>query len=197
MKIAYNNNTGEIIACGTHIDHMSSTDISLIEGNCSPGTGYVHNNQLVKFTNLEIEKYRNRPYYSSKWDNNIMSWVDDRSIDEIRNQKYNDIKNIANFTDVSDIEVNGYVYAADKASKNIIIQKLLVAFLLKKEVDFIIEWYLKDGSIIDLSFYQLKEVLNAIEDRSDRIFKMKKKLKELIFKSSKEIINSIRWPDFI
>lgn len=197
MKIAYNKNTGEIIACGTHIDHMSSADVFLIDGFCNPGTGYVHNNQLVKFTNLEIEKYRNRPYYSSKWDNNIMSWVDDRSIDEIRNQKYNDIKNIANFTDVSDIEVNGYVYAADKASKNIIIQKLLVAFLLKKEVDFIIEWYLKDGSIIDLSFYQLKEVLNAIEDRSDRIFKMKKKLKELIFKSSKEIINSIRWPDVI
>lgn len=197
MKIAYNKNTGEIIACGTHIDHMSSADVFLIDGFCNPGTGYVHNNQLVKFTNLEIEKYRNRPYYSSKWDNNIMSWVDDRSIDEIRNQKYNDIKNIANFIDVSDIEVNGYVYAADKASKNIIIQKLLVAFLLKKEVDFIIEWYLKDGSIIDLSFYQLKEVLNAIEDRSDRIFKMKKKLKELIFKSSKETINSIRWPDFI
>lgn len=197
MKIAYNNSTGEIVACGTHIDHMSSAEVFLIEGFCNPGTGYVRNNQLIRFTNSEINKYRDRPYYSSKWDNNTMSWIDDRSIDEIRIQKYNDIKNIANLTDVSDINVNGYVYAADKVSKGIIIQKLLVAFLLKKEAEFVVEWYFKDGSIVDLSFYQLKEVLNAIEDRSDRIFKLKKKLKELIFKSNKEVIDSISWPDFI
>lgn len=197
MKIAYNNSTGEIVACGTHIDHMGSADISLIEGYCNPGTGYINNNEIIYYTSKELVNYANRPNYSSYWDNSKMSWVDNRSLDEIRTQKYLEIKNMAAFTDVSSIEVNGYIYTADKPSREVIVQKLFVATLLSKETQFIVEWFLKDGTSIDLSFYQLKEVLTAIENRSDRIFKMKKKLKELIFKSNKEVIDSIRWPDFI
>lgn len=197
MKIAYNKNTGEIVACGTHIDHMGSADIAIIEGTCNPGKGFIRNNEIICYTNLELAKYVNRPNYSSYWDNDKMSWIDDRSIEEIRIHKYSEIKNIAAFTDVSDIEVNGYTYNADKLSREIIVQKLFVATLLNKEAEFIVEWFLKDGTSIDLSFYQLKEVLSAIENRSDKIFRTKKKLKNIIFTADAETINNIRWPDFI
>lgn len=197
MKIAYNNSTGEIVACGTHIDHMSSADISLIEGSCNPGTGYINNNEIIYYTSKELVSYANRPNYSSYWDNSKMSWVDNRSLDEIRIQKYSEIKNMAAFTDVSSIEVNGYIYTADKPSREVIVQKLFVTTLLNKESEFIVEWFLKDGTSIDLSFYQLKGVLAAIESRSDRIFKTKKELKNIIFAADAETVNSIRWPDFI
>lgn len=197
MKIAYNNSTGEIIACGTHIDHMSSADISLIDGNCNPGAGYVRNGEVIYYTSKQLASYTNRPNYSSYWDNTKMSWIDNRSIDEVRAQKYSEIKSTAEFTDVSSIEVNGYIYAADKPSREVIVQKLFVATLLNKEAEFIVEWFLKDGTSIDLSFYQLKEVLSAIENRSDKIFRTKKKLKNIIFTADAETINNIRWPDFI
>lgn len=197
MKIAYNNSTGEIVACGTHIDHMSSADISLIEGNCTPGFGYVRNNQIVPYTNKQLQQYNTKPKYTAVWDNSTMSWRDSRSESEIRNEKYLEIKSMANFTDFSNIIIDGKEYNADQNSRNIISQKLLISVLLDTREQFFIDWSLVDNTTVELNFEGLKYLLSQIENRSTRIYNKRKELKQLIFTTNINNLNSIKWPDFI
>jgi Domain of unknown function (DUF4376) len=196
MKTAYNRITGEILACGSNIEHMESDIVKLADGNNRPFSGYYKDDVFIKYTNIQLYEIDNKPDHGCWWDNNTMSWVDTRSYAELQNAKWSDMKNMAIITDASTIEISNNIYQTDEKSKDAMIRKLLLAKLLNNESSFYTDWTLADNTVIGLNYDQLKDVLTKIEERSVRIRNTRNNLRQQIFSGTADL-KSIRWPDFV
>lgn len=197
MKTAYNIYTGEIVGSGTHVDHMCTSEISIIDGYCDLNAGYVKNGELIKYTSKELDRLANKPNYMSTWDFEKAVWIDSRNEKEVRDSKYQQIKDMAIITELSNIIIDNKEYSADQNTRNIITQKLFTAILSNNQEYFNVEWKLVDNNTINLNFEALKQILIRIELRSSNIYTTKQKLKEQIYSCDIDKLSTIRWPDFV
>lgn len=96
--------------------------------NVSNETHYLNaQNVLTRYSNVQIENKVNRPPWAQKWDNSAMQWIDSRTLDHRKAQKWEEIK-LARATAIYKPLVTPFgTYDADEAGQDNITKSVLLA----------------------------------------------------------------------
>jgi hypothetical protein len=96
--VVYTKSTGEIIRSGicqeADLYLQNQLNEEVLEGQGNSDTAYVANETLILYTQDQIAKKQNKPFYLCQWSNETFEWIDLRT-DE---QKYIQYDNTAKLT---------------------------------------------------------------------------------------------------
>jgi hypothetical protein len=81
--VTYDYQTGEIQTFGLcqdqEFDILKQSYVYVIEGIGNPSTHYVLNDELISYTQEQINLKANQPSLFSKWSNETFQWIDSRT----------------------------------------------------------------------------------------------------------------------
>jgi hypothetical protein len=171
--------------------------LTLLRGAGEFDTHYVLNGDILKYTH-EQHRARSEPFKSMRglWDNTSMSWIDLRSLLELKIDKINELKSHAQMLDVLDITIQNITFKADEETKKELLNEALIAQMaILDNQSYSLDWEKADGSDITLTANQLKGLIRAIRQRSNNIRNIFRSLRTQVMScTTKEEIDTIAWP---
>lgn len=147
----------------------------------------------VEYTPEQAETKRNRPLHPSRWDSTSLTWVDTRSLADIKAQRWDSIKAERERRMVLPITVAGVTLDADaKARENLMGAVLEMQATGRGHR----RWTLADNSRSNLSLAQLVAIGSAIADRTEALQNLSQDLREQIdAATTPEEVAAVVWPE--
>ena len=123
------------------------------------------------------------PYFI--FDYEIKQWVDPRSLDEIKAQKWTEIKSERDQLEFGGFEFDGGIYDSDQVSQSRVMGAAVAG------VDQI--WTLADNTTIDLSASQLQQLYAALQTHIASVHERGRIARQLIFEAeTKEQVEAVQ-----
>lgn len=120
--------------------------------------------------------------------------LDKIDIDVLRDIKLNQIQDERNKREVAPLMVNNLVFDCDTMS----VMRIQIAYAKIMGTVDTIEWTLEDNTIIQLSAYQLKLIIDSIANRGDEIFIYSRKLKNKIIETTDwDWLSKVEWGELL
>jgi hypothetical protein len=150
---------GKILASYTATENTAELNkpenSTIIEGQYSPETGYidVNTNKFFEFVGRPTEPFFKFNYITKEWE-------DTRNIEQLKEAKWEKIRNFRNEMEYGGFYWNNYKFDSDLVSQSKI-QGAVQLALLSPE-NFLIDWTLADNSVVSLNAEQMIEVGKAL-----------------------------------
>lgn len=186
----YNITTGEILSVfsddGSTVEANTPADAGVLEGRFDEVDGYI---------DVEAKQFVPRlpkPYQHYKFDWTTKQWIDPRTLDEIKQEKWNELKALRTEKEVGGFSWNNYAFDSDLASQQKIIGATQLAQL---DGNYVVDWTLKDNSIITLTASQVLLVGKALGAHLTQLHILSQQLRQQIDDATtKEQVELIQWP---
>lgn len=193
--IVYNNITGEILRSGTCTDEdfdvVRSND-SAIEGLGSYYTHYISNSTAIEYTEQQKILKSQKPKYPAAWSNETMSWVDLRSLEQLKVSKWEEVKQARQLADESPLITPYGVFDADYQSQQKIAGAVQLALMAPNT--WSIDWTLHDNSVVTLTKSQLVEVGVTLGTRTSSLYEQSRTIRDSINNAeSREALALVTW----
>lgn len=125
------------------------------------------------------------PSQSHYFDYEIKQWVDPRSLDDIKAQKWTEIKTVRDQLEFDGFEFEGNIYDSDQVSQGRIMGAAIAG------VDQV--WTLADNTTVELSASQLQQLYAALQAHIASVHERGRIARQLIFEAeTKEQVESIQ-----
>jgi hypothetical protein len=124
----------------------------------SARTHWFDGNAPVAYTDAECAALAARPPYLARWDVPTKAWVDTRTIDQVRADKWNEIKAARDVAEYGGFVWDGSTFDSDETSQ----RRLQGAVLLVQIAQQPIDWTLSDNSVRTLSAQDVVAVGEAM-----------------------------------
>lgn len=161
---AYNPSNGEIVSTFTtdesSVANNTPAGASIIEGEFWASLGYIQSNAFVAYTEQQAQAKRNRPGARFRWSNQSMSWEDLRPLDEVKADKWLEIKLARDAAEHDGFTWDGSVFDSDSDSQTKIIGATQLANM--NPASFLMDWTLKDNTVRTLTGAQMIAVGQAL-----------------------------------
>lgn len=193
--------TGEIVRTGAcPADLVGSQHLNvgeaLIEGVGHPATHRVVNEAITTLSSEAVAKRLNPPLYPHEWDWDTLDWVDLRTLDDLKDDKWAEIKVARDEVDFGTFTWDGSVFDADLTSQLRIQGAVLLAQLaLANEEPFGIGWTLANNSVRTLTATEMIQVGVALSLHVNAVHEISRDLRSDIYNAnSSETVDEILWP---
>lgn len=141
-------------------------------------------NQLHYVNNGVLVQMDSQPSFNHIYDYATHQWVDSRSLDEIKNNMWNDLKAIRDQLEFGGFEFEGNVYDSDQISQG------RITLAAMSNMDQI--WTLADNSTIALSSLQMQQLCTALQTHVTSIHERGRIARQRVFDSeTKEQVENI------
>ena len=155
------------------------TDNFVDDVDPSSSTDYFHNESGV-FTSIG-----NPPSSNHVFNYALRQWVDSRSVDEIRNQKWDEIKVQRDRLEFGGFTFEGNIYDSDQVSQGRIMGATIAG------VDQV--WTLADNTTVELSAMQLQQLYAALQAHIASVHERGRIARQLIYEGeTKEEVEAIQ-----
>lgn len=193
----YKTSTGEIsqICIADNMASLSNlitneTNAIQIEPEITDSTHYIDlsNNTPVVFPP--------KPNKDVKWDWSVKAWIDSRTLDEIKNAKWSEIK-LARLKNLANPLVTPYgIFDCNTVSRANITQTVqYIQIAAINNPSATVTFTLKDNSTVALNSTQMTEVGILLGQHVEQVYNTARNLRELIINATTiEDINTISWP---
>jgi hypothetical protein len=119
--------------------------------------------------------------------------LDDRTLDQVKTDKWNELKLKRTALEYAPITVDGKTYDADQISQQKIAGAIQLAQLIGPE--FELEWTLSDNTAVALSAAELATVGISIGQRTQQIYDTGRWLRGEVHDAiTKEAVEAVTWP---
>lgn len=184
MKRVFLNSNGSI-------DHIISGGASVLEVNTFPDSLYVDMDEDVDYTSY-YDFNRNMwvaigqaPQANYIFDYDKREWLDPRSLDEIKAQKWAEIKSQRDQLEFGGFEYEGNVYDSDQVSQG----RIMGAASAGKDQT----WTLADNTTVDLTASQLQQLYAALQAHIASVHERGRIARQLIFEAeTKEQVEAVQ-----
>lgn len=126
-----------------------------------------------------------RPSIAHEYDYEIKQWIDPRTLDEIKAQKWSEVKQQRNQLEFGGFEYKGNVYDSDQGSQGRIMGAAVAG------VDQV--WTLADNTTVELSASQLQQLYAALQAHIASVHERGRIARQLIFEAeTKEQVEAVQ-----
>ena len=126
-----------------------------------------------------------RPSFAHEYDYEIHEWIDPRTLDEIKAQKWAEIKVMRDSLEFGGFNYKGNIYDSDQASQSRIMGAAMAG------VDQV--WTLADNSTVELSASQLQQLYAALQAHIASVHERGRIARQLIFDAeTKEQVEAVQ-----
>lgn len=162
---------GTIFATEEDIEMNIPSGCSVVDGLWSDELYWVKDGEPTAYTPEQVESIAARPHITSKWSNKLMAWEDSRSLEQLKEAKWEEMKERRLAALLAPLETPFGVFDADeKGAMNIkdtiSLQAALVSVGMPSEVSFT----LADDSEVSLSQQQMLTVGILLGARTQEIY---------------------------
>lgn len=181
--LVYNPTSGEIVRSGQCLaESLVQQGSYALETSIlhTDSTSYVSSGAPVLYTNLQASNKKLRPTYQCSWSNTTMSWIDARTLTQIKDDKWALIKESRANVDYTPIVVGVYTYDADEISRARI-QNTIQLMLLSDPPTASVSWTLANNSVVTITRAQLIAVGMAIWSRTVDVFNQGQVLRDGVY----------------
>ena len=174
-QASFYNDDGEIVgtvfATDEEISMNTPSGCHAIEGLWSDELYWVKDGEPTAYTPEQVERIAARPHITSKWSNKLMAWEDSRSLEQLKEAKWGEIKQRRLAALLAPLETPFGVFDADERGAmnikdTINLQAALVSMGMPSEVSFT----LADDSEVSLSQQQMLTVGILLGARTQEIY---------------------------
>lgn len=162
----YDTTSGEIVRRGVCQDSDFEFLVAPVDATLAIGAvddvSYVVDGIVASYSNTQWAAKQLRPPFRSSWSNQTMQWLDERTLEERRSDKWGRIKVERDLLSLAGISVAGNALASDPASQTKILLGVIQAQL--NPTTFSEPWLLADGSVFTLNATQMKTVAKELYD---------------------------------
>ncbi len=152
-----------------------------VQNVADPYSLYVLNNEVFAYSADEYDRKRQRPPYSASWSNTEMCWIDGRTVEQARFDKWDEIKRERAVRETSPITVANRTFDATTDSQAKIAGAVQLAQLaLMAGEPFSIDWTLADNSVATLTSQELIAIGVALGTRTSAIYSTARTLRAQI-----------------
>ena len=151
------NTDGEITRSGSCPDsdfELQGTPI--IEGFGNFRTHYVSDGVLTVYTDEQMVAKATHPLYPATWSNSSMSWVDTRSLDELKAAKWEEIKQARTAAVDANMTTPHGVIQCDPDSRKNITDAILL--LQQTPAGTQIDWTMYDNTVVSLGLTEMLQI---------------------------------------
>jgi hypothetical protein len=167
-----------------------------LESPVANTTHYVSGGAVVAYTPQQATAKGGIPPRQHLWSNALMAWVDQRSLNDLKRDKWADIKAEAAARDLAPITVATREFQTDDATRALMFQKMAIAReAIADGQPFSVDWPLDDDTVINLNANQLKAVVRAIDNRSESLRATARGLRaQIVAAANAAAVAAISWP---
>lgn len=159
-----------------------------VEGRYKSDENFVRDGVVI-FYNIEQALIKSQIKLDSSWSNESFRWEDQRTLDQLKVQKWEEIKQARNseaFPPTAKISFG--VVQSDKLSVDAMIRSSI------GDDESTVEWTLSDNTIVQITRGQLKEAVTSLVDQENRAHLKSQRLRQKILSASSfEKISLITW----
>lgn len=163
------------------IQHCISGDENTLALNTPAGVGYVDtevNVDLTAYWDVDLRMFISigsapTPYHI--FDYTIKQWIDPRTLDEIKAQRWTEIKSERDSLEFGGFEFEGNIYDSDQVSQGRIMGAAVAG------VDQV--WTLADNTTVELSASQLQQLYAALQAHISSVHERGRIARQLIFEA--------------
>ena len=152
------------------VDYFTFEKASRVEGYVDKGEWYAA---------------EGKPSENHIYDYDLKDWIDPRTLDEIKAQKWTEIKSQRDRLEFGGFEYKGNVYASDQVSQGRIMG---AAFAGIDQT-----WTLADNTTVDLTSWQLRQLYSSLQAHIASVHERGRIARQLIFEAeTKEEVEAIQ-----
>lgn len=191
-------NSTTIIDSHGEIVKVMSGKLETIITNTPPGCFRVEGSPPSRTSYYKNGQWFNRPEKVSEvetWDIIAKRWNDSRTLSEMKQQRWNQVKELASKKENANITINGFEFQADPDSVFAVLRTMQIG-VLEEEAGavFTVKWTLANNTLLELNLTQLKTLVKALGTRQSNIRERANELRALISNSNtKEELEALRW----
>lgn len=155
-------------------------------------THYVLGDQVLAYTPQQIADKAARPSTPSRWDNTTMSWVDVRSLAEIKADKIALFRERARAEDMADIVTQAGTFPVNENTRGELAQELALA--AADGGARVVELEDGEGNPVERTAAEIKWALDYLSNRSVLLRrKLRAKIAEIEAAATKAQVRAITW----
>ena len=182
MKASVINNHGQVLQM-LNLDQFSLSNYSTADGTFV--IGLQPDNMSDYWNGSEFVSIGEPPSSHHYFDYEIKQWVDPRSLDEIKAQKWSEIKSQRDHLEFGGFEFEGNIYDSDQVSQGRIMGAAAAG------IDQ--TWTLADNTTVELSALQLQQLYAALQAHIASVHERGRIARQLIHDAeTKEQVESIQ-----
>lgn len=152
---------------------------------------YIEDNNLVPYSNDELTAKRNIPR-GYKWKMPEKIVIDDRSLDQSKQYKWDEIKEVRENKKVAPFEYDGHQYDANQQAINTRIMGL------SNGINSNTQWTTQDNQVVTLNPAQMKAMGKALSERLQTIHEISISLRSQIDNATTiQEVDNINWPAYL
>ena len=166
-------------------------DSNMVELNTAPDAVFIDTNDIVNISDYyDFDQHRfisigEAPAPHCIFDYGIKQWVDPRSLDEIKSQKWAEIKSQRDQLEFGGFEFEGNIYDSDQVSQDRIMGATIAG------VDQV--WTLADNTTVSLTASQLQQLYAALQAHIASVHERGCIARQLIFEAeTREQVEAIQ-----
>lgn len=185
--IVYSQSSGEILRAGRCEEAVLQlqaigTDEAVIAADATELTHYVApGGTLVQYTTQQAAAKSSPPPYPAHWSNQTMTWVDDRSLPQVREDQWRLIKAARDAAEWGGFDTPFGRFDSDPNSQaKIIGAAQLASIALAQGAPFGIEWTLQDNTSVHLDAAQMVAVGAALANHVNAVHQRGRQLRAQI-----------------
>ena len=167
-----------VTAEGTKVFSASMSGLESIEGSYEPSDYYVREGAAKRIPNAPDNAF-------CIFDTLSEQWVDVRSLEDVKQQKWDEIKNLRDSLEFGGFEFESGVYDSDQVSQGRIVGAMIAG------VDQV--WTLADNTNVSLTASQLQQLYTVLQVHIASVHERGRIARQLIFEAeSKEEVEGIQ-----
>ena len=136
----------------------------VFDGWFDPSLFYLKDGEPSEYSASQLAEKAIQPSDYAFWSNLSMTWEDCRSVDQLKDQKWAQVKADRDDHEFGPFSWNGYVFDGDEAAQRRINLAVMgaQAAIIAGDVGWSVDWTLADNSSINLSASDMIAVANAL-----------------------------------
>ena len=167
-----------VTAEGTKVFSASVPGLDSIEGSYEPGKYYVKDSEVKRIPKAPDNAF-------CMFDTLSEQWVDVRSLEDVKQQKWDEIKDLRDSLEFGGFEFEGGIYDSDQASQGRIMGVMIAG------VDQV--WTLADNTNVSLTASQLQQLYSALQVHIASVHERGRVARQLILEAeTKEQVEAVQ-----
>lgn len=180
----YRKTDGLVVSVSDQLPSINDANFDFVVGAGAPGGSYVKGGVLKTHPQKPVGVY--------SFDLDSESWIDDRSLDDVKQEKWSQIKRERELAEFGGFALNGKTFDSDSYSQSKIQGAVQLALLA--DDNFNIEWTLADDSIITISKPTLLAIGIALGQHVSRVHQRAREVRAQIEASTSIAeVEAIEW----
>ena len=194
MYLIYRIDNGEILSAVSgspeHVREQVGEGEGLIEG-----VGTWLDSKIVDGALVRLSKPRSLPFEGAIWDFALAAWVDQRTLDDIKAQKWSEIKQKRDEIEFAPFSYRGWVFDGDATAQRRLAPIIDISRAkIANNEPFYYPWKTADGTLVTL---QAEDFINMqlakVQQFGNAFFHAEELRKQIDLAQTKQEVEAVQW----